>query len=226
MNRSFTTVLLALLFTAMILSAFGQEKQTNTEKEETYTKVITQRADKIVKTLDISNTEKYIRVRDIISGQYHHLSTIHDTADAKIKAADEQKELTKEAREKLISDIRTETDIRLDKLHKEYLQKLSIELTPAEVDRVKDGMTYGVLPITYKGYLDMIPELTAEQKKQIMDWLIEAREHAMDAGSSERKHWWFGKYKGRINNYLSAAGYDLKKAGEEWEKRRKAEKTK
>ena len=55
-----------------------------------------------------------------------------------------------------------------------------------------------------------------------MTWLVEAREHAMDAESSEKKHGWFGKYKGRINNYLSAAGYDLKKEGEEWEKRRKA----
>jgi hypothetical protein len=144
----------------------------------------------------------------------------------KINTVKAKKGLTKEKREQLISDIETETDTRLDELHKEYLQKLSAELTTEEVEKVKDGMTYGVVPITYKGYIDMIPELTAEQKKQIMDWLIEAREHAMDAGSSEKKHWWFGKYKGRINNYLSAAGYDLKKEGEAWEKRRKAEKTK
>ncbi len=82
-------------------------------------------------------------------------------------------------------------------------------------------MTYGVLPITYRGYLDMLPSLTDEQKKQIKDYLTEAREHAMDAGSSKEKHGWFGKYKGRINNYLSKAGYDMKKAGDDWEKRRK-----
>ena len=28
----------------------------------------------------------------------------------------------------------------------------------------------------------------------------------------QEKHGWFGKYKGRINNYLSKAGYDMKKA--------------
>ena len=55
-----------------------------------------------------------------------------------------------------------------------------------------------------------------------MIWLTEARERAIDAESSDKKHAWFGKYKGRINNYLSAAGYDLKKEGIEWEKRRKA----
>ncbi len=36
-----------------------------------------------------------------------------------------------------------------------------------------------------------------------MSLLWEAREHAIDGGSSEEKHAWFGKYKGRIiNNYL------------------------
>ncbi|HOB33816.1 MAG TPA: DUF3826 domain-containing protein, partial [Verrucomicrobiota bacterium] len=37
---------------------------------------------------------------------------------------------------------------------------------------------------------------------------------AMDQGSSNEKHAIFNKYKGRINNYLVRAGYDLKK-GEE-----------
>ena len=65
----------------------------------------------------------------------------------------------------------------------------------------------------------MLPDLTEAQKTQILAWLTEAREHAMDAESSEKKHAWFGKYKGKINNYLSAQGIDMKKAGQEWEKR-------
>lgn len=80
-------------------------------------------------------------------------------------------------------------------------------------------MTYGVLPVTWAAYQDMLPQLTTEQKAQIYSWLKEARELAMDEGSSEKKHAVFGKYKGRINNYLSAAGYDMKKEGEEWQKR-------
>jgi hypothetical protein len=225
MDRSFTVTALILSLVIIIFPVFAQQPQPDAAKEE-YNSVITQRADKIVKTLNIASTEKYVRVRGIIAGQYRQLSSIHDARDAKIKAVEEQKELTKESRDNLIADIKTKADAQLGELHKEYLQKLSADLKPEEVDKVKDGMTYGVLPITYKGYLDMIPELTPDQKKQIMDWLVEAREHAMDAGSSEKKHWWFGKYKGRINNYLSAAGYDLKKAGEDWKKRRENEKTK
>ena len=82
-------------------------------------------------------------------------------------------------------------------------------------------MTYGVCQVTFSGYLAMLPDLTEEQKKHIMFFLVEAREIAMDAGSSREKHQWFGKYKGKINNYLSAAGYDLKKASKEWNNRRK-----
>jgi hypothetical protein len=41
---------------------------------------------------------------------------------------------------------------------------------------------------------------------------VTARELAMDAGSSEKKHHCFGQYKGKINNFLSARGYDLKEA--------------
>jgi hypothetical protein len=87
-------------------------------------------------------------------------------------------------------------------------------------------MTYGVLQVTYKAYQDMLPGLTSEQKKQILAWLTEARELAMDAESSEKKHAVFGKYKGRINNYLSAAGIDMKKAEADWQQRLRERKEK
>ena len=88
-------------------------------------------------------------------------------------------------------------------------------------------MTFNVVKVTYDATLDMIPTLTEEEKTQILVWLKEAREFAMDAESSKKKHEWFGKYKGRINNYLSKRGYDLVKEREGWYKRieeRKAKK--
>jgi hypothetical protein len=68
----------------------------------------------------------------------------------------------------------------------------------------------------------MIPSLKEEEKAQILLWLKEARELAVDAESSKKKHEVFGKYKGRINNYLAKRGYDLTKEREEWYKRVKA----
>lgn len=214
------------LFACMILNltaVLAQDSSSIEDKEAAYTKVITQRADKIVAPINITDPAKATRVRNIIVQQYRDLNEIHESRDIQVKAAKEEAGTDKKAAEASVANIEAKSDKKLKKLHKKYITKLATELSPEQVDQVKDGMTYGVLPITYNGYLSMLPDLTNEQKSQIMSYLVEAREHAMDAGSSEKKHQWFGKYKGKINNYLSSAGYDLKKAGEEWEKRIKAE---
>jgi len=56
----------------------------------------------------------------------------------------------------------------------------------------------------------MYPELTDAQKQQIMAWLVEAREIAMDGSTSDEKHAVFGKIQRPDQNYLSKAGYDAK----------------
>ena len=219
------TFLLTLLFWGSATSLVAQGTSSPTEQEAAYTRTITTRAEKIVATLAISDSATSDQLVKIIAAQYRNLNNIHTARDEQVqaikKAGGESNDVA--ARVKAVED---EANAKLEKLHGQYISQLSAQLTTAQVEQVKDGMTYGVVPITYKGYTEMIPQLTEEQKKQIKIWLVEAREHAMDAESSEKKHWWFGKYKGRINNYLSAAGYDLKKAGADWEKRRQAGKTK
>jgi hypothetical protein len=207
-------------FVAFFASATAQSNNQPTDKEQAYIKVIDQRAQKIVVTLDIEDAAKAERVKNIIASRYHQLNDLQNAEEAKVKAAKAESTTDKTALKSQIAAYQKEEDAKIDSSHKDYISALSKELTPQQVDKVKDGMTYNVLPITYKGYQEMIPNLTDKQKAQIFAWLTEAREHAIDAGSSEKKHWWFGKYKGRINNYLSAEGYDLKKEGEEWQKRR------
>lgn len=188
-------------------------------KDTAYLKMIDQRAAKIVTGLHLADAAQSERVKNSIAEQYFQLNEIdrqRDSAIKSIKAQATGKEAIAAQTQALDEAINT----KLDALHAAYLSKLSKELTPQQVDAVKDGMTYNVVNVTYNGYLQMLPNLTDAQKTQIMAWLVEAREHAMDAGSSEKKHAWFGKYKGRINNYLSAQGYDVKKAGEDWAKRR------
>ncbi|KDN56514.1 DUF3826 domain-containing protein [Flavobacterium seoulense] len=183
-----------------------------------YVKVTNERAQKIVNDLKLTSKEDQLAVRDIIAEQYRSLNTLHETRDAKI--AEVKKNITdKEKQEKSVEKLKTDTDKKILSLHKSYLKKLSKKLNNSQIVQVKDGMTYGVLPITVVAYNDMLPNLTDAQKKYIYDALVEAREHAMDGGSSKEKHGWFGKYKGRINNYLSKAGYDLNKESADWHKR-------
>ncbi len=178
------------------------------DSDPNYTRVITGRADNIVKTLEIADAGKKARVRDIVVQQYRDLNAIHTQRDKEIEAAKAAGD--KASVESRAKSIREQADSRVKQLHQSYLAKLATELTAAQVDQVKDGMTYGTLPVTYRAYLAQMPELTEAQKQQIMGLLVEARELAMDGGTSEEKHAVFRKYKGKINNYLSAQGYKLK----------------
>ena len=220
--RSF---LFAVLFTAISTATtsrgFAQETASVTDPELVYTRTINERAAKIVAPLGIGDSARANRIQKLVAGQYRSLNDVHTARNNQLKSF-ASSGASKESTEAQTKQLESEATAKLDELHAKYLSALSAELSPAQVDQVKNGMTYGVLNITYKGYQDMLPGLTAKQKEQIMAWLLEAREHAMDAESSEKKHAWFGKYKGRINNYLSAAGYDLKKEGEEWQKRNAA----
>lgn len=214
--------LLLSLMLSGILGVFAQGNVVPENEKAAYIKVITERAAKIATVLHIDDAAKQEKVTHIIRDQYSNLNDIYIVRDANVKAIKEKFASDKAAAETAVKEEGVKTDVKLAKLHKKYLSKLSSQLSVEQVEQVKNGMTYSVLPITYKAYQEQILTLTEEQKKQIFTWLTEAREHAMDAESADKKHAWFGKYKGRINNYLSAAGYDLKKEGQEWEKRRKA----
>lgn len=218
MFLSFRPLLIAALLSAAGAgSAAAQQAPPAESQEAIYTRTITERAAKIVATLGLTDEAKRTKVRDVIANQYRELNTIHEARKAQLAALKAQpKDDRTEAATKQIED---RTTAALDKLHGKYLKQLGRYLTADQVAMVKDGMTYRVLPITMTAYEDMLPNLTAEQKNQMLAWLTEAREHAMDASTSEEKHKWFGKYKGRINNYLSAAGINMNQAGKDWQAR-------
>lgn len=204
--------LILFILVLIPLSVFSQNK------EEEYTKVLTQRAEKIVNTLDIKDKSIYDAVTQVIVNQYKSLGELHDRSDADIKGV-KQSITDKTAKESAVKGLEIELSANLYNLHCAYIGALSAYLTNDQVEKVKDGMTYGVVQVTYTSYQDMIPTLKPEEKKQLYAWLVEAREHAMSAASSKEKHEWFGKYKGRYNNYLSKQGYNIQKERDEWQKR-------
>ncbi len=202
-----------LFFISNILFISSAWSQT-----DAYLKTITDRAVKIVNTLSVKDSSIYNNTVQALVNQYSALNKIQednkaaaDIVKKEALAAEETAARLKSTEEKKLAS--------LQQLHTRFIGQLQQLLSPEQVDLVKDGMTYRVFPITYAAYQDMIPALTEAQKAKIYDWLKEAREIAMDAESSDKKHAVFGKYKGRINNYLSAEGYDLKKATDEWQQR-------
>lgn len=188
-------------------------------RDPKYVETIMQRSKKVTDALNISGTEKGEQVLNIVANRYFKLNDIYAERDS-LKAV--AKTMTGDEKKQKMEYAEMLKDQKLYKSHFGFIADLSVYLTDAEVETVKDVLTYNVVNVTYKAQCDMIPTLKEEEKVQILAWLKEGREYAIDAESSKKKHETFGKYKGRINNWLSKRGYNLTKEREEWAKRVKA----
>ena len=195
--KRFPVILVGLVI-LVSLDAQAQTVSLNAEGlDSAYVKSIVKRSQKIVDGMNINDGSKAENVRNIIANRYFLLNKIHEAN----------------------KDNAALRDSELYKHHFELVSALSLFLNEEQIDAVKDGMTFGRLKRDYNATLDMIPSLTDEEKAQVLIWLKEAREYAMDAADSKGKHYWFDKYRGRTNNWLSTRGYDLKKERDEWIKR-------
>ena len=213
-------ILISLLLVFGWLSA-GAVDLNKDNRDPQYVESIVKRSQKIVDKLGLTDVKVAEDVRNVIANRYFELNDIYEVRDAKVKKIKESG-LSGAAKDDALKAVEYEKDAALYRSHFAYPANLSLFLDEKQIEVVKDGMTYGVVKVTYDATIDMIPSLKEEEKAQIYAWLIEAREFALDAENSDKKHEAFGKYKGRINNYLAKRGYDLTKEREEWYKRVKA----
>nr|WP_321519289.1 DUF3826 domain-containing protein [uncultured Bacteroides sp.] len=190
-------------------------------RDPKYVETIKGRSQKIVDKLKLKKVDVALDVRNIIANKYFLLNDIYAKRDAEVKKVKDSG-IAGSQKNEALSAIDHEKDAALYRSHFAFPADLSIYLDDKQVEAVKDGMTFGVVKVTYDATLDMIPSLKKDEKKQILVWLTEAREFAVDAENSNKKHEAFGKYKGRINNYLSKKGYDLVKERAGWAARLKA----
>ena len=214
-------LVLGVAATGCLQMVQAQYVNTTAQENPEYVKVIQGRVAKIVQPLKLSDATSREAVARVIEQQYFDLNRIDSVKQSELQQI-KSSQLSKDVQKDSVAAITQRAEQRVAVLHPQFISRLKDLLDEAQVTEVKDGLTYHVVEVTYRAYTDMLPNLTVEQKKQIKDWLIEAREHAMDAGSSKEKHAWFGKYKGRINNYLSTQGVDMKAAEADWQKRREA----
>ena len=205
---------------AAMTSAGAQTVELNSNgRAADYVNSILNRSKKVTDALGITGTAKGDNVRNIVANRYFELNDIYEERDNKKKEAGT---MTGDQKKKALELAEAVKDSKLYRSHFAFDANLSIYLDASQIEKVKDVITYNVVKVTYDAQCDMIPTLKDEEKTQILAWLKEAREFAIDAESSNKKHAAFGKYKGRINNYLSKRGYNLTKEREEWAKRVKA----
>lgn len=195
-------IIVAFCLLSLPFGAKAQVALDSVGRDAQYVSNIIARSQKIVDDLNLQNEYSKKQVLNILCNRYFLLNDIY----------------AKFGKDKV------GRDAELYKHHFEFAANLENYLSEKQVEQVKDGMTFGVVPKTYQAHLEMIPTLKADEKLQILNWLKEAREFAIDAENAKAKHGWFGKYKGRINNWLTKRGYDLKAEREAWYKRIEAAK--
>ena len=167
-------LILSLLFISGWMSA--QAVDLNKEnRDPEYVKSIVSRSQKIVDKLGLTDAKTAEDVRNVIANRYFELNDIYEVRDAKVKKVKESG-LTGEAKNEALKAAENEKDAALYRSHFAFPANLSLFLDEKQIEAVKDGMTYGVVKVTYDSHLDMIPTLKEEEKAQIYAWLIEARE--------------------------------------------------
>lgn len=202
---------------AFVSNATAQVALKSEGRDTAYVAKIIDRAQKNISAVEFKDSATWEAVRNIVVNRYFELNDIYAERDTTKAIA--SRTLTGAEKNKEIDAAKALCDSKLYRSHFAFTANISLYINEEQIEQVKDGITMGVVGVTYKANCDMIPSLKEEEKAQILAWLKEARELALDAESSKKKHDVFGKYKGRINNYLSKLGYDLKAEREAWYKR-------
>lgn len=86
----------------------------------------------------------------------------------------------------------------------------AVDLSDEQRLVIKNGLSANHYRINYDAFIDLVPDLTAKQKQYIHEQLAEVCHEAILLNSGSEKGEMFMKTRGRINNYLSDQGYDLK----------------
>ncbi len=212
-SHSVRVILAALATATLASSASAQETSpplTTAELEASYVAAIAQRTTDILALLKLEDAAKSNRVAEIILAQYRLLRLRDDTIDTMIKLMAADEALAQRSRAEV-------SQTMTPRLHERFLARLAGELTPDQLETVKDKMTYGKVKVTFDAYCQIVPALTDSDKAKIMELLKLAREEAIDGGSTAEKSRVFQKYKDQINAWLDAHGHDVAKAYRDWE---------
>jgi len=217
-TRSLT--LCAVLAGAALFSQSASAQSLNTppaspaEIETLYTASIESRSQDILKLLDLTDSAKSNALHDIIIWQYRTMRARDALIDAQLQAMGKVVNYSNRA-ERLEAESKP--------LHEYFIARLSKLLTPDQVEKIKDKMTYNKVKVTYDAYIAIVPGLTEADKAKIMELLKAAREKAMDGGSATEKSAIFQVYKNQINNYLNGHGHDVASAYKTWAARQPAD---
>lgn len=164
---------------------------------------------RLLGTLKLDDTAKADRVKNILAGWYVTMWAWHQENDPKLKelwtqwnqarAVVPKDEFPGEVVAYKIDDVYAS----LKPAYQMFVEKISAELSPEQVDAIKE--TWSRSPgakRTYEAYLEIVPDLTAEQKQVIHDRMLLAREDAMLTDADKEIVSIFKRHKVKVEAYV------------------------
>lgn len=169
------------------------------------------KAAKLVDALRLEDAAKATRAKAILGAWCITLANWHSAHDAELNDLWKQ---WSAARAVVPKDefpgevVATKIDAVYAGLKPEYqafLEKLSAELTPEQVDAIKEAWSRSPgMARTYNAYLEIAPDLTEEQKKVIHDRMLRAREDAMLTDADKEIVNIYKRHKVKVEQYIGA----------------------
>ena len=104
------------------------------------------------------------------------------------------------------------------------LDGLNADLTPEQVEQVLDMYTVGKVAFTMKAYKEIVPDMTAEDEKVLMDNLKQARLMAIDYKNMKQISAIFEIFKTKNEQYFTNSGRDWRTMYRAYSNKLKAQK--
>ena len=208
-------LLLSIICFLFVMTAFAQTassdiavKPISEEAKAKSDAEVDKKAAEWTKSLNLQDANKEARVEQAIAT---HLKTIRDwnnehpftTVPAGINPATGNR-LSDLDRQVIANSAMPKS------VHDSLMEELNRELTPEQVEMILDKYTIGKVAFTLKGYKAIVPDLKPEEEAQILTYLKQAREQAIDFKNMKQISAIFEIYKTKCEQYLNNNGRNWK----------------
>jgi hypothetical protein len=167
------------------------------------------KAGRLVDGLKIEDPAKAAQAKAITSGWYVTMWNWHQGNDAKLKELWTRWNQARSVVPKdefpaeVIAHQIDELYASLKPAYQAFLGQLATQLTPAQVDALKEAWSRSPgMMRTYNAYLEIVPDLKDDQKKVILDRLAMAREDAMLTDADREIVAIFKRHKVKVEAYV------------------------
>jgi len=200
-------LLTLLLFLALSCSAFLPASAR--AADEPTQKRIDGKATRLLNAIKLDDPTKADRVKGILGDWYVTLWAWHQQHDPQLtelwtqwnqaRAVVPKDEFPAEVIAHRIDDLYAS----LKPAYRSLLEKLSAELTPEQIDALKEAWSRSPgRKRTYDAYLEIVPDLSDEQRKVIHDRILLAREDAMLTDADKEIVAIYKRHKVKVEAYV------------------------